>query len=150
MVGSQKPWKCDSCRKRSAGQFGKEIGRVSRACKSLASTWGTQGSRQRQAERWASRANLLNCLILVKSFDRTAYSCRKLNMKLFPREMFQLVFFNFLGFGSCRLKGLNAVVEAVAYRCDLQPIHSFSSVLSLNVQITFEVWTMGTEQDLLI
>lgn len=71
-------------------------------------------------------------------------------MQLFPRATFQLVFFIFLIFGSWRLRALNAVVEAFGYRYDLQPIHSSSSVLSLNVLTRFEVWSMGTEQDLLI
>ena len=101
---------------------------------------GALGEAGRERQRWVSGADLLlGCLVLVKSFDRTAYFCRKLNVQFFPREMFQLVFFNFLIFGSWRLRALNAMVEAFAYRYDLQPIHSCSSVLSLNVQIRFEI-----------
>lgn len=70
-------------------------------------------------------------------------------MHLFPREMFQLVFI-FLIFGSQGLKALNAVAEALTYSCGLQLIHSSSSVMSLNVQTRFQVWSMRIEQDLLM
>lgn len=99
---------------------------------------------------WVSGADLLlGCLVLVKRFDRTAYSSRNLNIQLFLREILLLVLFNFWIFESSRFRPLNATVEVFAYGYVLHPTRSTSSVLTLNIQLRFEVWSMGTEQDLL-